>query len=131
MRGGKTLADGLLLRDGEGVLWLTVHRELRRISDRSVVETLFSEEKHVADGIDLSDVSRGSDICSGSCLVRGDGSVGIFFVTGYPDTRRHRIRNFEAFQAYGFNLGAVRNVPVLVLEQIPLGTEIDAPDTPS
>ena len=105
-------------------IWIMIYGQRRRVVTLELYHELFELEPVKIETSLLDRIESGPDICSGSCLIRGDGSLGIFLVTGYPGTSRHLISDFETFQAYGFRLDAVRNVPVLVLEQVSLGGSI-------
>ena len=95
-----------------------------KISNNSVYNSLFEGEPSEVKFGDIEHYSVGSELCTGSCLVRGEDSIDIYLVMGYPSTKRYKIENFETFQSYRFKMTSVRHVPTLVLEQVPLGLSI-------
>jgi hypothetical protein len=105
-------------------LWMLLHGHRRKFASKQIFEELIGSSPPLCEEHEVEHYGLGPEICEGSCLVRGDGSLGIFLVTGYPSTFRYKIESFEAFSQYGFQLSAVRNIPIIVLEQIPLGSSI-------
>lgn len=106
-------------------LWIILHGQRRKFASKNLFDELIGAAAPYHEEYVVEHHSLGPVICEGSCLVRGDGSLGIFFVTGYPNTLRHKIETYEAFEQIGFQLSAVRNIPIIVLEQIPLGPPIN------
>ena len=109
--------------DEEHARCIVINRTVYNIDENSDLRKLFVPQlkQRIPD---ISKIERGPELCTGTCLVRGEGSVGIYLVTGYPHTRRHRISSFEVFNNFCFDMNSVKDIPIICLEQIPIGDEI-------
>jgi hypothetical protein len=115
-----------LFTPGQHQVWLVYHGTRHHITGPGVFDALFSDGVPLTAMEDVGELQRGADLVDGTCLVRAEGDMPIFLVTGFPDTevRKHHIVSYESFMAFGFDEAKVRLVPRLVLAAIPLGREL-------
>jgi hypothetical protein len=71
----------------------------------------------------VDEVALGDDMAEGSCLVRADGDLTIYLLTGGSDSgpSLHHVQSFESFTDFHFDEGKVRDVPALALKAVPPG----------
>jgi hypothetical protein len=130
--------DGLRLAEPESPdVWLVFGGRRHRVASPAVYQALFSGAEDIIFSEDIPSITMGPELNDGTCLARPAGSHMIFLVTGRGPVRKYHIPTFESFTDFGFNEGAVIDVPALILEAVELGGELTsafertrrAPDT--
>lgn len=118
---------------GSNEVWLVFHGRRHRIASPRVYDALFDEVDGIEYVGDLDDVLAGNELNEGTCLVRGDGELSIYLLTGVPysrwpldDVKRHFIPTYEDMLEFRFDEAKVRNLPILVLQAISIGEELTA-----
>ena len=118
--------DGLRLTEpGKPDVWLVFHGRRHRVSSPLVYDALFADTQGLVHTDEIASIMMGPELNDGTCLVRAFDTLAIFLVTGrYPRVTRHYIPSFESFSDFGFALDAVKEVPLLMLENITLAAEL-------
>jgi len=113
---------------GEPEVWLMFNGMRHHIDSPAVYEALFSETDKLTVVTDLDKVLRGPDLNDGTCLVRSSVTQAIYLVTGFPSTevRRHHIRSWNDFLAFGFDEDLVQLAPDIVISALPAGRALEA-----
>lgn len=122
--------DGCRLqREGDANVWLVFHGKRHRISSPAAYERLFGETQGVVHHQGIDDIALGPEIGEDTCLVRPEGSLAIYLVTGRPPdaVRRHHIPNWETLCDFGFDTAKVWLVPPVFLKVLVGGGDILSP----
>jgi hypothetical protein len=117
-----------LVVTGEPEVWLMFNGMRHHIDSPAVYDSLFSETDGVSVVSKIEGVLRGPDLNEGTCLVRSRETHAIFLVTGFPATevRRHHIRSWNDFLAFGFDEDLVRDAPEILILAIQAGRALEA-----
>ena len=118
--------DGCRVRasDTAEEIWLIFHGMRHYIANAAVYEALFfnSEIRIVAEA---ETILRGPDLLDGTVLIRGsEGHIYLVTAISPHDVRRFLISNWETFQAFGFNIEVVKDVPPIIVSAIACAPQI-------
>lgn len=118
--------DGLrLVEPGKPDVWLMFHGRRHRVASPAVYQSLFAEAEALVHSDEIPSIAMGPELNDGTCLIRAQDTTGIFLITGrYPKVAKHYIPSFESFTDFGFSLAAVKDVPPILLEHVPLAPEL-------
>lgn len=117
--------DGLRLATPDSSdVWLVFGGRRHRIASPAVYQALFSSADDLIFSEDIPSITMGPELNDGTCLARPAGYHTIFLVTGREPVRKHHIPTYESFTDFGFNDGAVIDVPPLIIEAVELGGEL-------
>ena len=111
--------DGLRVRGPlTSQVWLIFNGMRHYITSPAAYDALFCDLA-IRDVADLDVVLRGPDLIDGTALIRG-GNGHIFLVTAVAanEIRRFHIVDWATFQALGFDVDLVRDVPDIVISAI-------------
>jgi hypothetical protein len=111
---------------GKPEVWLVFHGTRHHLVSPAVYEALFISGEGLTMMDDVEEIQRGADLVDGTCLVRAEGELPIYLVTGFPQTaiRKHYVASYDSFLAFAFSEEKVRIVPPLVLAAVPTGREL-------
>lgn len=118
--------DGLrLVEPGKPDVWLMFHGRRHRVASPAVYDALFAEAEALVHSDEIPPIAMGPELNDGTCLVRAQDTMGIFLITGcYPNVTKHYIPSFESFSDFGFSLAAVKDVPAILLDHVPLAPDL-------
>ena len=107
-------------------VWLIFHGLRHHVTTSSVYESLFGDVTDLMAMPTVAHITRGPDLVEGASLIRGVGRPDIFLLNGHPrdGLRKHRIKSFACFKAFGFNPEKVRDLPAIVVDAILEGRSI-------
>lgn len=118
--------DGLrLIQPGTPDVWLMFDGKRHRIASPAVYDALFSEIDRLVAFPEADSISMGEPIGEGSCLIRADGTLAIYLLTAFEgEARRGFVPTYESLRDFGFDEAKVRDVPMLLLNAIPVGPDL-------
>ncbi len=117
--------DGLRLAAPDSAdVWLVFGGRRHRIASPAVYQALFASADDLVFSQEIPSITMGPELNDGTCLARAMGSHAIFLVTGRAPARRYHIPTYENFVDFGFNEGAVIDVPALLLDAVDLAGEL-------
>ncbi|GJE53266.1 hypothetical protein GOFOIKOB_6343 [Methylobacterium tardum] len=122
----RTDLDGLrLVEPGKPDVWLMFHGRRHRVASPAVYDALFAEAEALVHSDEITSIAMGPELNEGSCLIRAEHTTGIFLITGrYPKVVKHYIASYESFTDFGFSLAAVKDVPAILLDHVPLAPDL-------
>lgn len=119
--------DGLrLLGSGSQDVWLMFHGQRHLVADADVYDSLWSERDGLVHHDGLDEIPVGPPLGQGTCLIRAEGQLSIYLLTGWPGVRRHLVATWESLLDFGFDEGKARPIPPLALEGLALSGEISS-----
>ena len=115
----RTDLDGRRVRaPSGGEVWLMFHGMRHFITGPAAYDALFSDID-VIDVPDIGTVMRGPDLVEETALIRGgDGQIFLVTAVSPNEVRRFHIVDWATFEALGFNIALVRDVPDIVISAV-------------
>lgn len=113
-------------QDGAPDVWLIFHGRRHRIGSPEVYDSLFTGVEGVVALRGVNVIAAGPELSTGTCLVRAEGSLGIYLIARSMggQVRRHLIPTYESMLGFGFDEQKVRTVPPLMVEGLASGPAV-------
>jgi hypothetical protein len=115
-----------LIQPGKPDVWLMFHGRRHRVVSPTVYDNLWSEVEGLTPREDIPDIAMGPELNEGTCLIRAEGTLPIYLLTGFPAVRRLFVPTYETLLAFGFDEARVKTVPPLVMEAVSPGPDLEA-----
>lgn len=117
--------DGLrLIEPGKPEVWLMFHGRRHLVASTEVYDSLWSEIDGLVYREDVAEIAMAEELNAGTCLIRAEGGLSIYLLTGSPQVKRYFIPTWESLVDFGFDEAKVKSIPPLALEGVPLAGEI-------